>query len=382
MSARDRAQAAFAARFDHPPEGIVFAPGRVNLIGEHVDYNDGLVLPMPISQGTWVAWRAAEGTRIDVVAADLDEAVDSFEPDVAVPHHPVDWRSYVRGMAGEMARRGLPVVATQIAIAGSIPRGAGLSSSAALCVATGRALAAAAGGAVPSARQLALAAQAAEHGWAGVHCGIMDQLAIAAGTPREAVLIDCRSVTTQAVPLPPEWAVMIVQSGVRRGLVDGQYNARRADCSAAVRALGLSSLRDASIKQIEQAGLEPTIARRARHVISEITRTEATVAAIAARDLQAIGNIFGASQASMRDDFDITVPAVDALVALLANAIGPHGGARMTGGGFGGAVVGVLPAEQVDAVTAAIGRTYRPPDGSRPQIMVEQMGSTAAGGWQ
>lgn len=375
MTVIERARAGFVRTFGHAPDGVAFAPGRVNLIGEHVDYNAGLVLPMPISAGTAIAWSAQDSARVEAIALDLDDARDAFLLGEPAPHQPADWRSYLRGMAAEAAARGLPVGGAKLAIAGSIPRGSGLSSSASLCIAVGRALEAAASASPAEPRELALAAQAAEHNWAGVHCGIMDQMAVAAGKAGSALLLDCRDLTTAAVPLPADWAVLIVQSGVRRGLVDGHYNQRRRDCEAAAAALGLPSLREASSEQIEVADLDPVVRRRARHVVSEIARTRAAVDAIQARNLPQLGQLFAASHASMRDDFAITVPPIDALVGVLAGAMGGEGGARMTGGGFGGAVVAVLPACDVPGVSAAVRANYRTPDGAPIDIRHEQAGA-------
>lgn len=374
MNLIQRTREGFAHAFGHAPDGVVFAPGRVNLIGEHVDYNDGLVLPMPISAGTAVAWSASGGDQVEAAALDFGGAVDRFAARGLAPHDPADWRSYLRGMAIEGAARGLPAGGAKLAVAGSIPRGSGLSSSASFCVGIGRALAAAAGADAPTARDLALAAQAAEHRWAGVHCGIMDQMAVAAGEAGSALLLDCRDLATRLVALPADWAVMIVQSGVKRGLVDGHYNQRRRDCEAAAAGLGVPSLRDADLAAVDAAPIDPLVRRRARHVVSEIARTRAAVAAVEARDLAALGEVLAASHASMRDDFEITVPPVDALVELLNRAIGGHGGARMTGGGFGGAVVAVMPAERVAHVRAAVEAGYRAPGGASLEIMIELAG--------
>ena len=369
MTLIERTRAGFAATYGFEPAGVAFAPGRVNLIGEHVDYNDGLVLPMPIAAGTAVAWSPAPGARIDAVALDFGNARDSFEIGAAAVPSPPDWRSYLRGMTACLGERGVPLSGARLAIAGSIPRGSGLSSSASLCIAVGRALAAAS--AIPSLSptELALAAQAAEHGWAGVHCGIMDQMAIAAGQPGQALLLDCRDLTTSQIALPPNWAVLIVQSGVRRGLVDGHYNQRRRDCEAAAAAIGVMALRDASAEQVESAALAPMVRNRARHVVSEIARVTASVDAIRRRDLPGLGAILRASHASLRDLFETRVPAVDDLADALNAAIGADGGARMTGGGFGGAVVAVLPKAQTARVAAALKAGHRLPDGSAPEPM-------------
>ncbi|MFM5907237.1 MAG: galactokinase [Novosphingobium sp.] len=377
MSLVQRSRDGFTRAFGHAPDGVVFVPGRVNLIGEHVDYNDGLVLPMPISVGTAVAWGRADGTEAEAVALDLGDAGDRFIAGVAAPHQPVDWRSYLRGTVAALARQGVAHGGVRLAIAGSIPRGSGLSSSASVCVAIGRALAAAAGTQV-SARDLALAAQSAEHQWAGVRCGIMDQMAVAAGQAGCALLLDCADLSHRNLPLPPEWAVMIVQSGVRRGLVDGHYNRRREDCEQAARALGVPSLRAATMASLEAGNIGAIAARRARHVIEEIARVRQAAEAIGAGDIEALGAILRASHASLRDLFEVSEPHVDRLVDLLGDAIGGQGGARMTGGGFGGAVVAVLPLAEVDRVRARIEAGYAPPGGGTPDIMIEQTGRELA----
>jgi galactokinase len=376
MSVLERARQGFVASFGTAPDGVVFVPGRVNLIGEHVDYNDGRVLPMPISVGTAIAWRASAAPDITAVALDFEGATDHFVRGAATPHQPVDWRSYLRGMAAELPAQGVNPGGAQLAIAGSIPRGSGLSSSASLCVAVGRALCAAAGVAATP-RQLALAAQQAEHRWAGVRCGIMDQMAVAAGAAGHALLLDCADLSTRQVPLPDDWAVIIVQSGVHRGLVDGHYNRRRADCEQAAAALQLPSLRHATLAALAGAGLEPVVARRAEHVVAEIARVSAAEAAIAARDLPALGDLLRASHASLRDLFEVSEPHVDRLVDVLNAAIGPAGGARMTGGGFGGAVVAVLPLANAEQVRAAVIAGYRPPGDGALDILMEPALPTA-----
>lgn len=209
---------------------------------------------------------------------------------------------------------------------------------------------------MPDPRALALAAQRAEHRFAGVNCGIMDQMAIAVGYPREALLLDCRSLDTASIALPEEWVVLIVQSGVERGLVDGEYNARRGDCEEAARRLGTASLRDAGEAQVEAAGLPGPLAARARHVASEIARVKEAADAITRGDLVSLGSLMRASHASLRDDFAVSHPEVDRIVAALDAAIGREGGARMTGGGFGGAVVAVLARERLDDVRTTLER--------------------------
>ena len=379
MTPQDQARAAYRRKFGVEPSGVEFAPGRVNLMGDHVDYNDGLVLPMPIAAGTAAAWGTGPDALIAAVAHDLDQADDQFLAAAITPPDPADWRSYVRGMASALSTAGHPISGTRLAISGSIPRGSGLSSSASLCVAVGRALIAASGSGALEPRALALAAQQAEHQWAGVQCGIMDQMAVAAGTMGSALLLDCRDLSFRNIALPAGWAVMIVQSGVVRGLVDGHYNARRADCEAAAKALGVAALRDADAAMILAAKLEPVAQRRALHVAEEISRTRLAAEALEAEDLAGCGELWRASHDALRDQFEVSVPAVDALVDVLNGAIGAAGGARMTGGGFGGAVVAVLASEAVPRVRAALSARYAAPNGAAISIMIEQAGREAAG---
>lgn len=369
----ERARAAFAEAFGRAPAGLVRAPGRVNLIGEHTDYNDGFVLPCAIGRQTMIAWAPRADGVVNVVAGDFGAARDRFMID-AIDHHPDrGWRDYVRGMIAAMQARRSPVAGADLAIAGDIPQGTGLSSSASLMVTVGQAMHAAAGADLPDPAVIAATAQQAENRFVGVQCGIMDQLASAASVAGHALLIDCRSLDTRPVPLPEGIALMIIDSGVVRGLVDGHYNRRRAECEAAAKAMGVAALRDADEAMLQHAAgaMSPESRRRARHVVSENDRVLAAADALAAGDLPRLGALMAASHASMRDDFEITVPPIDALAALAHSAIGGAGGARMTGGGFGGAVVAVLAKSEAARVAAAIRDGYRTPTGDPPQIIVE-----------
>ncbi|WP_296679930.1 galactokinase [Novosphingobium sp.] len=369
--------ARFTAAFGHVPQGTVFAPGRVNLIGEHLDYNGGMVLPMPISSGTQVAWSPRDDGMISALACDFAGDPVTFTPQGDLVGAPGDWASYVQGMAHSCAARGIPQAGANLAISGTMPRGSGLSSSASLCVAVGRALCAAAGIAQPDQQLLAEAAQTTEHDFAGVRCGIMDQMAVAHAAPGQALALDCGTLAFTRVALPRGWTVLIVQSGVERGLVDGEYNARRQDCEVAASALGAANLAHASADDLARAGLDARVLRRARHVITEQARTQAAIAALQAADLVTLGRLMRESHASLRDDFEVSVPAVDALVDVLNQAIGQQGGARMTGGGFGGAVVAALHDGQVEAVLCALQAGYRTPQGGPAPIMLERGAASA-----
>jgi galactokinase len=364
----------FSQSFGAVPALVVRAPGRVNLIGEHTDYNDGFVLPCAIGKQTMVAVRARQDGLINIVAGDFDVARNSFRLDQPIlPDPGAPWSNYVRGMASLLKADGLDLRGADVAILGDMPQGAGLSSSAALEIATGLAFAALAGQPDFDRTRLAQLGQRTEHEFAGCNCGIMDQLVSARAEAGMAMLIDCRSLATSAVPIPDDLAILIVHSGIERGLVDGAYNERRAACEAAAAHFGVSALRDVAPEQLASAGkLDPVTLRRARHVVTENARVLDAVAALRQNDLAALGALMASSHASMRDDFAITLPPIDRLVDLLNQAIGGQGGARMTGGGFGGAVVALLQHDRIEPVIEAVNRGYRTPDGHPPQIMIER----------
>lgn len=376
----DRVRSAFADAYGHPPDLVARAPGRVNLIGEHTDYNDGFVLPAAIGGQTLVAARRIADRYIDVVATDFAGERDRFPLDAAMEHNAsLHWADYVRGMVSAMEKAGLRIAGAQLAVAGDVPRGAGLSSSASIAVAIGLALARLSGLEIDP-TDLARMAQAAESDFVGTRVGIMDQLISARGIAGHALLIDCRSLDCRPVRIPDDAAILIVHSGIERGLVDGEYNARRAQCEAAARTLGVPALRDANMAMLEAARhrFDNVTFRRARHVVSENARTLAAADALEHKDLQRLGRLMAQSHVSMRDDFEITLPPIDGLVALLQDAIQEHGGARMTGGGFGGAVVAVMAAERLAATQAAVLAGYRTPGGGSPLMLVEQASNGAS----
>jgi galactokinase len=378
QSLYDRVTASFAARFGDAPDLVVRAPGRVNLIGEHTDYNDGFVLPCAIGPATMVAVSKRNDNNVEVIAADFGDAGDQFSLELPLERNVEQpWADYVCGMISALQNEGCALSGAKIAIAGSLPKGAGLSSSASLEVALGKAMSALAGIDIDNTR-LAQIAQRAECDFVGTQCGIMDQLISAQGKAGHVLLIDCRNLGLTDVPVPDDVAIMIVHSGVTRGLVDGHYNARRRQCEAAAAAMGVPALRDADLELLAAASLDAVTKMRARHVITENQRTLDAADALAKSDLATLGMLMAQSHASMRDDFEITVPPVDALVAMLQKAIGAQGGARMTGGGFGGACVAVMPIAMVADVQAAITAEYRTPEGNAPIIMVERPGPGVA----
>ena len=351
------------------PEIMARAPGRVNLIGEHVDYGDGFVLPMAIDAGTLVL-AARGGDGVEVVAVDYGDERDRVPLDRPMERRAdPGWANHVRGVVAALQARGVAVPPCRLAIGGDVPRGSGLSSSASLGVATAGALARLAAAELDR-TALALVAQASEVEFVGTNCGIMDQLVVARAEAGGALLIDCRSLATEAIVLPGDWAVLVVESGVERRLADGAYNNRRCEVEAAAAHYGVPALRDLTEERLmaERGGLDDTLFRRARHQVTENARTLAAAAAMRAGDIAAVGRLMAASHASLRDDFAVSLPAIDGLVLLLQGAIGAAGGARMTGGGFGGSVVAVCPRERVATVTAAIKKGYRTPAGEPPMV--------------
>jgi len=361
---RARVESAFSGVYGGTPQACVQAPGRVNLIGEHTDYNDGFVLPCAIDRATVIAVRARDDRQVRVMALDGGPDRDTFALDAPITPAPArPWTGYVRGMLREALAWQPDLPGLDMVIAGDVPQGAGLSSSASLTVAVGTACQAvgALGGLDPTG--LARMAQRAENHFVGCQCGIMDQLVSSRGEAGCALWIDCRSLDTRAVPMPPELGVLIAHSRVRRGLVDSLYNERRAACEAAARHFGVAALRDVSIGQLASSGLDPLILRRARHVLTENDRTLRAAEALARGELRTLAALMAESHVSMREDFEITVPAVDRLVAIIDEALAGEGGCRMTGGGFGGCVVAVLPTAALQEVEGAVQRHYRSPEG-------------------
>ncbi len=376
----DTVRSVFAACFGAAPDLVARAPGRVNLIGEHTDYNDGFVLPAAISVQSIVAIRRRGDMQINVVAADYYNARDSFSIDEPIVKSALGWANYVRGTVKALLDVGFAFCGADILISGTVPQGAGLSSSAALEVAVVQAFKTLCGLEPLDPTRVALIAQAAECDFVGTKCGIMDQLISARGEAGNALLIDCRSLETIAVPMPEDLAIMIVHSGITRGLVEGAYNERRAQCEAVARHFGVAALRDLDIGALRENAYDiDTVAfRRARHVITENQRTLDAATALRTDDQIGLGQLMAASHASMRDDFDITLPAIDALVKILQSAIGREGGARMTGGGFGGAVVALLLRDRVAHAESIVRERYRTPSGAPAMIMLEHASQGAS----
>jgi galactokinase len=317
-----------------------FAPGRVNLIGEHTDYNEGLALPFAITEGVTVRAEATDDRRVRVHAVDL-AAHDDFDLD-HVERAP-GWRAFARGAAAELSAVGKQLVGVRLRVTGTVPRGSGLSSSAALEVALALAMLALAGEEPPAAVDLAKLCSRVENEWVGARTGLLDQLASLCGQPDRALRIDFRSLEVTPVPLElGEWSLVTLDSGESHANAGGSengYNRRRAECAEASEALGVTALRDATLEMT--AELPWPLRGRAEHVISDDARVEQTIAALSNHDLEQVGALLNASHASLRDQFEISTDAVEATVDRLreAGAVG----ARLVGGGFGGHVLGLFP---------------------------------------
>jgi galactokinase len=340
----------------------------VNLIGDHTDYNDGFVLPMAIDRAVWIAARPRRDSGVSAHSLDFDERGEFDSANQA--HGPKGWLEYVRGIAWALNDAGHVVRGWDGVIAGDLPIGAGLASSAALELAAARAFATA--GALDwNAPKMALLAQRAEREWVGVNCGIMDQLISATGKTGHAVLIDCRSLETRMVPLPLGVAVVILDTATRRGLVESAYNDRRAQCEAAATALGVAKLRDVDLATLERRSdsLNSVTRRRARHVVTENARVLAAADALAAGDTQTVGRLMNESHASLRDDFDVSRDELDIMADIACNRPGCHG-ARMTGAGFGGCAVALVDSAFVPDFSSYVACEYERATGLQPAIHV------------
>jgi galactokinase len=335
---------AFGSRFGGSPDAIVRAPGRVNLIGEHTDYNDGYVLPLAIEPSIWIALRPRSDRIVRVWSIDFQELLE-FQLDSLTrsptPTH--GWGEYVKGVAWALGERGFRLNGWEGAASGEVPIGAGLSSSAAIEVAVARAFCDVSDVSWDP-TTIARIAQRAENDWIGLQSGIMDQLASAAGRRGHAILIDCRSLELHSIAIPASLRVVVLDTTTRRDLATSAYNERRQECEAAARAYGVASLRDLDAANVASrpGGLSDAAFRRARHVVLENARVLDMTIALPASDLARIAGLMDESHRSLRDDFDVSSPALDAIVSAAQGA--GSVGARMTGGGFGGCAVALVDA--------------------------------------
>ncbi|MCR4456594.1 MULTISPECIES: galactokinase [Enterobacteriaceae] len=372
MSLKEKTQSLFAEKFGYPATHTFQAPGRVNLIGEHTDYNDGFVLPCAIDYQTAISAAPRTDRTVRVIAADYDNQTDEFSLDAPIlAHDSQQWSNYVRGVVKHLLNRDKSFGGADLVISGNVPQGAGLSSSASLEVAVGTVFQQLYHLPLDGA-QIALNGQEAENQFVGCNCGIMDQLISALGKKDHALLLDCRTLGTRAVSMPQGVAVIIINSNFKRTLVGSEYNTRREQCETGARFFQQPALRDVSLEQFNAvaAELDPLVAKRVRHVLTENQRTLEAADALEKGDLQRMGELMAASHASMRDDFEITVPQIDTLVEIVKETIGDKGGVRMTGGGFGGCIVALVPEALVSQVQDAVAAQYEAKTGIKETFYV------------
>ena len=366
----------FERHYGIHPRLMVQAPGRVNLIGEHTDYNDGFVFPAAIDRATYVAARPRDDAIVRVVAVDIRGEADEFALDAPIEQsaaHP--WSNYIRGVAKGLLVAGHTLGGANLLITSDVPRGSGLSSSAALEVATGYAFQLL-NRLNLLGEELALLAQGAENTFVGVQCGIMDQFISALGRRDHALLLDCRDLNYRPVPLPPNAQIVVCDSHTERRLAGSAYNQRREECGEAVRIFKqwypkITALRDVSVEQLKQheGSLPEPVRARARHVITENDRAVRSAAALEAGDVAAFGQMMNESHASLRDDYEVSIPAMDLLVAAAQQVPGCYG-SRLTGAGFGGCTVSLVEQSAVERVKQDVGAAYRQGTGRDTTIYV------------
>jgi galactokinase len=375
MSLKSHVHQAFQERYGTLPQYIVRAPGRVNLIGEHTDYNDGFVLPMAIDRAIWIALRPHDDSRIACFSLDLGTEVhfslDSFQREEE------GWGEYLKGVTWAMQEAGMKLSGWEGNLAGDVPVGAGLSSSAALEMAIARANVVVSG-LDWDPTTFALLGQRAENIWVGVQCGIMDQLVSAAGVEGHALLIDCRSLELEPIPLPTKTSIVVLDTGTRRGLVESAYNERRKQCELAAQFFNVPALRDVSVEQFQATahGLDAVTRKRARHVITENERTLTAAEAMRSGDARALGRLMDSSHESLRDDFEVSNEALNRMVTL-ARSHPACFGARMTGAGFGGCAVALVQESEAAVFTTQVADEYQQQTNIDPKVYICKASSGA-----
>jgi len=353
---------------------VFFAPGRVNLIGEHTDYNDGFVMPCALGFCTYVAVGAREDRSLNVFSIDFSEnsTIDLDNPGKGLTGH---WSDYVRGVAAVLRSRGVNLIGVNLVIKGDVPIGAGLSSSAAIEVATALALLNVSGTSLGP-REIAGICQRAEHEYAGTRCGIMDQFIACFGEQDHALLLDCRNLEFELLPLPEQARIVICNTMVKHQLAGGEYNRRRADCQEGVRLLQqtlpqIRALRDIDSSELNlfASAMPERIFRRCRHVVTENARVLDSAEALKQDDLGRLGELMYSSHMSLRDDYEVSCRELDLMVDAARQCAGVWG-ARMTGGGFGGCTVNLVQADGITVFQSEVARRYQAATGIHPAIYV------------
>jgi galactokinase len=376
LSSEEIAREAFERAYSDRPEWCCRAPGRVNLIGGHVDYNDGLVLPVAVELEIGLAFRSRDDRTTRLYSVQFDDRVEFDIGDLAPGSH-TGWSAYPAGVAWAMNGAGLPIGGMDVAVSGDIPIGEGLSSSAAVEVAFAAAFRQISDLELPN-LELARLGQTAENQYVGVRCGIMDQVSSACAETGNAIFLDCRNLEMRQIPLPPGTKIVILCSGVERELRSSEYNERRRQCEEAVSHLSevdddIKALRDVSPEQLAPSlrHLPPPLDRRTRHVVGEIERVRLAATALEQNETERFGELVFASHRSLRDDYEVSSEELDALVELARRAPGTIG-ARLTGAGFGGCTVNIVSAAMVDEFIDHVTEGYDKLHGRKPAYFVTE----------
>ncbi|REL25625.1 galactokinase [Thalassotalea euphylliae] len=369
----------FQQLFGHPAQGLSVAPGRVNLIGEFTDYNLGYVLPCALNFSTQVLFKTRDDKQVVVYSNNYPGEQDSFSIDNDIAQGDSQWGNYIRAVVYVLKKRGYALGGIELLISSDVPQGAGLSSSAALEVSIAGAFNQAFNLRIDT-KTIALIGQQAENEFMHCQCGIMDQLISAQAEAGHALKIDCDDLSTEKVLIPEDLNLVIVNSNYPRKLVESEYNQRRLDCEGAAQKMQVSSLRQANLALLEQtkAVLTENEYKRAFHVLSENQRVVDTVTALANNSMDDLRDLLAASHQSLRDNFEVTVPATDGLVDIISRALEGKGAVRMTGGGFGGAVICLCRDDEIAVVKAAVEREYQPKFDLHADIFVCQAGTGLA----
>ena len=373
----------FGAFWSNAAPRFFRAPGRINLIGEHTDYNDGFVLPIALNYQTIVAASRRDDEKVEVFSATYNE-LQEFDFTDAPRRKTHEWINYIEGISRVLIERDYKISGANLLVSSNVPLGAGLSSSAAIEIAVGLALTGVSGVEIEK-LQLALAGQRAEHEFVGTKSGIMDQFIVTFGRAGHALLIDCRALESEAIPLNlGETEIIVCNSGVKHALASSEYNTRRAECEQGVKLLSeylpeITALRDVNISDFERfaGSLPDVIRRRCRHIITENVRTVEAAKAFGRGDIETAGRLMSESHTSMRDDFEISCAEIDTLVRLAENFSGVYG-ARMTGGGFGGCTINLVRRDRSDKFIEYIEREYRQKTGRHAEIFHVEASDGAA----
>ena len=387
MNIIDRITILYREKFGHTPAHLARAPGRVNLLGEHVDYNDGFVLPAAIDRATFVAFSPTNAHHSTLVAADFNQQAsfssESISTKTQADASPLpEWGLYPAGVMGSLIEENLPVLSMNAVFASDVPRGSGLSSSASVEMAFMIAWQTLGGWTLPP-MQRARLGQKAENQYVGVNCGIMDQFASACGVENKLLLLDCRSLEWKTIPLPEDVSIVIADTTVRRKLTSGEYNKRRAACEEAVRLLkkdlhDIKSLRDVSVEEFNRYAkkLPNEVEKRARHVVEEIGRSNQAEALLEAKNIHDFGRLMNECHASLRDLYEVSCPELNVMANIAQSLEGCYG-ARLTGAGFGGCTVNLVANEQAETFAQSLAKEYESETGLHPEIYITRASNGA-----